>query len=376
MVSVEITIVTTETDPYVRYHGKAIDQSLDSSFWSTQPDKVFKTAGAGFTHTQTVELAEGSHYVIYGNSASASYPWHTKLFVNNTLIAEGDVVRGNHLRGNFTVTEAEPGWELDPPLYRGFEIWINIPDRNMYAVEIDGVWRYATLRSTIEALIDDYLGVEPVVTYLVISAPSSVEAGVTFEVLGYVLDQNGSPMEGVPVYLFDNGSHFATPTTGSNGYYFQNTSISLPGVHELAARADSKWAYKDITITEPPGVGIPTTTTISAPDKVGVDEKFMVSGILYETESGIPIPYQPINHSYNGRSLGGSTTGVDGDYLKEVSIPESGTWTLKSEFPGTETLQASRALADAVVAATPIATALLIAGPIATGLALFVYGTM
>jgi len=69
-------------------------------------------------------------------------------------------------------------------------------------------------------------------------------------------------------------------------------------------------------------------------------------------------------------------TGVDGDYLKEVSIPEAGVWTIRSDFLGTEILQSSRSLADAVVAATPIETALLIAGPIAAGVALFIYGKM
>ena len=122
-------------------------------------------------------------------------------------------------------------------------------------------------------------------------------------------------------------------------------------------------------------VGILTTTTISAPSKAAVNERFNISGILNESEAGIPIPNQPINHSYNGRSLGSSTTGVDGNYLKEVSIPEAGTWTLKSEFPGTEALQTSRALVDAFVAATPIETAILIAGPIVTGLALVIYGS-
>ncbi|GAI37101.1 unnamed protein product, partial [marine sediment metagenome] len=92
--------------------------------------------------------------------------------------------------------------------------------------------------------------------------------------------------------------------------------------------------------------------------------------------SSIAIPSQPINHSYDGKDLGSSITGVDGDYLKEVSIPEAGTWTIKSEFPGTEALQASRSQADAVVAATLIETALLIAGPLATGIALFVYGAI
>ncbi len=120
---------------------------------------------------------------------------------------------------------------------------------------------------------------------------------------------------------------------------------------------------------------IPTSLTIFAPGDAAVNERFFISGTLYEKDSGIPIPNQPINHSYNGRSLGSSTTGVNGNYLKEVSIPESGTWTLKSEFLGADIYQTSRALVDAVVGAPPIVTALLIAGPIVTGLALVTYGS-
>lgn len=129
---------------------------------------------------------------------------------------------------------------------------------------------------------------------------------------------------------------------------------------------------KTITLGEAP-VGIPTTTTLSAPKKIGVNEKFNISGILYETESGIPILGQPINHSYNGKSLGGSTTGVDGDYLKEVSIPKSNVWTIKSEFPGTPGYAASRSVADTMVAASPLEAAVAIAGSVAVGLALIMY---
>ena len=128
MVSVEIKIVTTESDPYARYHGMTVNQSLDSIFWSTQPGAVFKTSSAGFTYTKTVNLAEGSHYVLYGNSAAASYPWHTKIYAGGTLIAEGDVVRGSHLRGDFTVTEAEPeGVTINvflSPAKAGFLVWL------------------------------------------------------------------------------------------------------------------------------------------------------------------------------------------------------------------------------------------------------------
>ena len=117
--------------------------------------------------------------------------------------------------------------------------------------------------------------------------------------------------------------------------------------------------------------GTPTNLTIFAPEKVAAGELFSVTGILTEKETGIPIQNQPIELSYNGRILGAAMTRLDGDYLLEVSIPESGVWTLKADFYGTEAYAASRSLTDAVVAATP----LLIVGPLVGGLALFIYGT-
>ena len=279
-----------------------------------------------------------------------------------------------------------------------------------------------------------------------VNAPPTVNKNVLFTISGVVKDQYGAVMGGVSVKLYDNGTYFATVTTSSFGTYSKIYSIGTTGTHELAATADTKVAYININITEPPvepppctnpfpwatdpegpyegetvnfievyrnwgiwyitgpgvygitdpycvdqnlffgtvqacrnkiddliGVGIPTTTTLSAPGSIGVNEKFMISGILYETESGTPIPKQPINHSYNGRSLGGSTTGVDGDYLKEVSIPESGVWTIKSEFPGTPGYAASTSVADTMVAASPLKAAITIAGSAATGLALIIY---
>ncbi len=108
MVSVELKIVTTEADPYLRYHGKSVDESLDPGFWDTQEEAIIGTSAAGFTHTQTVNVTEGSHYVIYGNSASGGYMWHTKIFANGTLIAEGDIDRGNPLRADFTIGPPSP----------------------------------------------------------------------------------------------------------------------------------------------------------------------------------------------------------------------------------------------------------------------------
>ena len=127
---------------------------------------------------------------------------------------------------------------------------------------------------------------------------------------------------------------------------------------------------------EEAAIGIPTTTTITSPDKIAADEKFFVSGILYESITGVAIPNQPINAYYDGKPLGSATTGVDGDYLIEASIPESGVWTLKAEFPGTPGYAASSSLTDAIVTATPIATAIQILGPITLAIALFAYSRM
>ncbi len=103
MVKVEIKIETISNDPYTRYHGKTVNEPLDPNFWETQPDKIIGTSRSRFTHTQTVEIAEGSHYVIYGNSSIIDYPWHAKIFVNGTLITEGNVYRGHPLRAEFII---------------------------------------------------------------------------------------------------------------------------------------------------------------------------------------------------------------------------------------------------------------------------------
>ena len=211
----------------------------------------------------------------------------------------------------------------------------------------------------------------PYVNTVTISAPSSVEVLTSFTISGYVKDQYGNGMGGIPVSLYRGTTSIGSATTSSSGYYSASTSISTAGTYTLKAVADSKQATRSITIVAP--VGIPTTLSIRVPDGVAVGEIFTVYGTLTETDTGLIIPGQPINHSYNGRSLGGSTTGVNGDYLKEVSIPESGVWIIKSEFPGTPGYAASRSVADAIVAASPLKAAITIAGSVAVGLALTIY---
>jgi|GEM_PF-2872616 len=107
MVSVTIRIEATSTEVYMRYHGKSVDQPLASNFWDTQEENQIAVTSKSLVHTQTVELAEGAHYVIYGNSASAPAVWNSKILINGVLKAQGNVNRGAFLRADFTV-EAAP----------------------------------------------------------------------------------------------------------------------------------------------------------------------------------------------------------------------------------------------------------------------------
>ncbi len=113
MVSVTIRIEATSTEPYARFHGKSVDQALAAGFWNVQEEKVIGTAGRSFTHTQTVDLADGSHYVSYGNSAAVTYVWHSKIFINGVLKGEGDVNRGAFLRADFTVGVEPPPEDVE-----------------------------------------------------------------------------------------------------------------------------------------------------------------------------------------------------------------------------------------------------------------------
>jgi len=109
MVQVKIRIeASSVVDPYLRYHGKAVNQSLDVGFWETQREKIVEVTHTPFFHEQTVDLPAGRNYVIYGNSAAVGYEWHARIYVNGTLIAEGDVNRETQLRAEFNVEEIPP----------------------------------------------------------------------------------------------------------------------------------------------------------------------------------------------------------------------------------------------------------------------------
>jgi len=268
----------------------------------------------------------------------------------------------------------DPSTRIFVETYRGIDIYYG-PYADMYFYTIEGTEHWQPTLEQARVHIDTLLEKPP------------PEGQVITIFLNPLLD-------GAILELRDRsygGDNFVRSQTSVNGVsYFERGSLpdyyvyvvrfppqSINGVSYLAAESrlfTFQGAPSSFTINlQEVAVGIPTTLTLSAPDKADVGEKFYISGILYETESSTPIPNQPINHSYNGDTLGSSTTGIDGEYLKEVSIPEFGVWILKSEFPGTETLKASNSQTDAIVAASPIEATIKIAVPAAIGLATLKY---
>ena len=104
--SVTIRIVSyPTTDYYTRSHGLAIDTPLPNPWWPPyQSGYEFLVTGSQFDYSRTVTLTLGSHYVQEAASGYVpNYAWHTKIYINGVLTAEGDVGRTNPLQANFNV---------------------------------------------------------------------------------------------------------------------------------------------------------------------------------------------------------------------------------------------------------------------------------
>ena len=112
-VSIRIESAPT-TDFYLRAHAKAVDGALDDTgHWQeTQPEYFIGFYGGAFTHEQKVDLRAGRHSIEYAASGytpkgvlKLDYAWHAKIYVNDKLIAEGDVGReaSTHLKGYFAI---------------------------------------------------------------------------------------------------------------------------------------------------------------------------------------------------------------------------------------------------------------------------------
>jgi rhodanese-related sulfurtransferase len=103
----EVTI-RVETSPvhdsWSRYHGVSLDSPLSTYFWNDEPGKIIKTTPQPFTWEQSYVLDSGSHYFIYSVSSYwPDYYWNAKIYVNNQLVAQGDVGYNHQLQAYFTV---------------------------------------------------------------------------------------------------------------------------------------------------------------------------------------------------------------------------------------------------------------------------------
>lgn len=94
------------TDRYLRSHAKVIDGTLDNTgHWQeTQPEYFIGFQARLFTHEQEVDLPAGRHSIEYAASGYVpDHAWHAKIYVNDKLVAEGDVGRRTHLKSYFAI---------------------------------------------------------------------------------------------------------------------------------------------------------------------------------------------------------------------------------------------------------------------------------
>lgn len=155
--------------------------------------------------------------------------------------------------------------------------------------------------------------------------------------LDYYLD--GNPLNPSD-YMFIGGGGAPNIPPGGSVWVEFTSPFSMPAWdYTLIATNEDSTSVISRTITL--SGGVPTSLTISAPTSVEPDEAFTITGILYETATGIPITNQIIDLSYNGVSLGSAMTGINGDYQIQAFIPTEGTYTLTASFAGSTVLGAS-----------------------------------
>ena len=101
-------------------------------------------------------------------------------------------------------------------------------------------------------------------------------------------------------------------------------------------------ATRQITIQE---LVYSTFMSVSAPSLGAQGTPFTMSGRLTFIEGGqeYGLGGRTISLSYNGTSLGSTTTDGNGNYSKSVTITPSGVYTLKAAFAGASGLSASSA---------------------------------
>ena len=88
-------------DPYMRYHGLAVDRDLPAGFWRVGVG-VIAVCPVSLCYAMRLNLTPRRHYVVYGNSCMRGY-WDSIIKVNGRIIARGNVTATRFLKAEFTV---------------------------------------------------------------------------------------------------------------------------------------------------------------------------------------------------------------------------------------------------------------------------------
>jgi len=117
MVSIKMRYVVTKVnDPYVRFHGRLIDETMIPCKWPTlQPRAPFKTADYSFNIVLTVDLVPGPHTVTVCSNSPEPYVWDWVVSAQDVEIGRGRVNCMTPLAIPFTVQEVPPYISVPAP---------------------------------------------------------------------------------------------------------------------------------------------------------------------------------------------------------------------------------------------------------------------
>ncbi len=113
MVLVAVKVeASPETDTEARQFGIAIDQTLNTDFWTSQPEKVIKNpdgtpflSNKAFFKTFIFDLTEGTHTIRFAPSSPSGYTWKAKIVINriNSLGEQTGLTVFNQYNASFDV---------------------------------------------------------------------------------------------------------------------------------------------------------------------------------------------------------------------------------------------------------------------------------
>jgi hypothetical protein len=169
--------------------------------------------------------------------------------------------------------------------------------------------------------------------------------GLTFRVLGQVLDEYGSGVSGLPVKVYlrhDKKSIYGTIPIGEgiveNGFF--NITCYVPlnvnvGDYFVIAHTITKGKYLGSWSDPPIKIMAKTYFLVNCPEKVIASRSFRVSGFLREVDSNLPI----INENITlicGQKVYWASTDKNGNFTIICSIMEPGNYTLTLRFNGSK----------------------------------------